>query len=185
MYRKSQSPSWNIYVLHRAEVLTLGSVLDLLQVSDIKEHSALWKRQGLNLSSSVISAEKPISSSPSLDRLISLCLGSDGLAGTWTLVSHCTIAWDTGALCQILKGQFLSLSLLRGHVVKAITCAGTSSNLKIPKLCLNIIWNFIFWRSHIKIWLCKLQWIFTEHVHNKHLHGSKYSALLIPLTLHL
>lgn len=92
MCNRSQSPSWNVYVLHMAGLCTKGSILDLLQVLDIKKHTALWKSQGLNLSYSVISARKPISSSCSSDWLISLRLGSTGLAGTQTLVSV-TVPW--------------------------------------------------------------------------------------------
>lgn len=41
MYNRSQSPSWIVYVLHMAGLSTKGSVLDLLQVLDIKKHTAL------------------------------------------------------------------------------------------------------------------------------------------------
>lgn len=82
-----KSPHWNVYVLHRAGLSNKGAVLDLLHVSDIKKHTALWKSQGLNLSCSVISLRKPISSSPSSKWLISLHLDLTRLAGTYTLVS--------------------------------------------------------------------------------------------------
>lgn len=81
-YNRSQSPHWNIYVLHKAGLPNRGAVLDLLHVSEIKQHTALWKSQGLNLSCSVISLRKPISSSPSSEWLISLHLHLTRLAGT-------------------------------------------------------------------------------------------------------
>lgn len=61
MCNRSQSPSWNVYLLHMSELSTKGSVLDLQQVLTIRKHTALGNSQGPNLSYSV-SAKKPISS---------------------------------------------------------------------------------------------------------------------------
>lgn len=133
---RSQSPSWNVYVLHMSELSTKSSVLDWL-VLTIRKHTALGNSQGPNLSY-LVSARKAISS----DWLIPLCLGSAGLAGTQTSVSV-TVPWQGTLVPCVRYWRDDFLSSLQAHYKWQFVLA-TLRSLKIPKICLNILCNSLF-----------------------------------------
>lgn len=159
MCNRSQSPSWNVYVLHMSEVSTKGSVLDL-QVLNSRKHTGPGNSQGLNLSYSV-SARKPISSRPSSDWLIPLSLAQLD----WQAHRHWFLPLCHGMghryLVSEIEGMIFSLPCR--HFVQVTICAGHLMWHEDPENMFEYSLQLcIFWRSHVKIW----QWIFTEYIYN-------------------
>lgn len=161
MCNRSQSPSWNVYVLHMSEASNMGSVVDL-QVLSTRKHTAPGNSQGLSYP---VSARKPISSSHSSDWLIPLCWAQlDWQAHRhWSLPPcHGMGGWY---LASEIGGMIFSPSCR--HIVQVTICAG---HLMQPEDLENMfeysLQLCIFWRSHVKIWLWELQSIFTEYIYN-------------------
>lgn len=153
MCNRSQSPSWDVYVLHMSEVSTKDTrysrIVNLsFGLTSIEYQEAYCSRklisQGRNLSYSV-SAKKPISSSPSSDWLILLCLPQLD----WQAQRHCSVS-----LCQWHRTLVPCVKTWRDDFLSSLQAHCTSDNLCWPH---HVAWRAWKYLSIVFATLCFLK----------------------------